>query len=101
MKIQLDHLTKKFKNTVAVCDMNCTIEDGEMVCLLGPSGCGKSTTLSMIAGLERPTEGEIYFDGQPMSEVEAEQRDIGMVFQNYALYPHMTCLLYTSPSPRD
>ena len=90
MKIQLDHLTKKFKNTVAVCDMDCTIEDGEMVCLLGPSGCGKSTTLSMIAGLERPTEGEIYFDGQPMSEVEAEQRDIGMVFQNYALYPHMT-----------
>ena len=64
MKIQLKHLTKKFKDVVAVQDVNCTIENGEMVCLLGPSGCGKSTTLAMIAGLEMPTEGAIYFDGQ-------------------------------------
>lgn len=61
-----------------------------MICLLGPSGCGKSTTLSMVAGLEKPTQGEIYFDDRPMSGVEAENRDIGMVFQNYALYPHMS-----------
>ncbi len=90
MKIQLENVSKAFKDTIAVNQVNFTIHDGEMVCLLGPSGCGKSTTLSMVAGLEEPTEGEIYFDGQPMSHVEAEKRDIGMVFQNYALYPHMT-----------
>lgn len=90
MEIRLEHITKIFKNTVAVKDMNVTIPDGELVCLLGPSGCGKSTTLSMVAGLEHPSEGEIYFDEQPMSNVEAQKRDIGMVFQNYALYPHMT-----------
>lgn len=90
MKIRLDHITKKFKNTTAVRDMSFMIEDGEMICLLGPSGCGKSTTLSMVAGLEAPTDGEIFFDDKPMSGVEAEKRDIGMVFQNYALYPHMT-----------
>ena len=87
MRIRLDHITKVFKTTVAVDDISFTIEDGEMICLLGPSGCGKSTTLSMVAGLEQPTSGEIYFDDQPMSGVEAEDRDIGMVFQNYALYP--------------
>ena len=90
MKIRLDHISKNFKSTAAVKDMSFTIEDGEMICLLGPSGCGKSTTLSMVAGLEEPTRGEIYFDDRPMSAVEAEKRDIGMVFQNYALYPHMT-----------
>lgn len=90
MEIRLEHITKIFKNTVAVKDMNITIPDGELICLLGPSGCGKSTTLSMVAGLEHPSEGEIYFDGRPMSNVEAQKRDIGMVFQNYALYPHMT-----------
>lgn len=90
MKIQLEHITKTFKNTTAVNDLDLIIEDGELVCLLGPSGCGKSTTLSMLAGLLEPTSGEIYFDGASMSGVEAEKRDIGMVFQNYALYPHMT-----------
>lgn len=90
MEIRLEHITKVFKNTVAVKDMNVIIPDGELICLLGPSGCGKSTTLSMVAGLEHPSEGEIYFDEQPMSNVEAQKRDIGMVFQNYALYPHMT-----------
>lgn len=90
MEIHLEHITKQFKNVVAVDDMSCTIHEGEMICLLGPSGCGKSTTLSMIAGLEAPTKGEIYFDDKPMAGVEAEERDIGMVFQNYALYPHMT-----------
>lgn len=90
MEIRLEHITKVFKNTVAIKDMNVTIPDGELVCLLGPSGCGKSTTLSMVAGLEHPSEGEIYFDEQPMSNVETQKRDIGMVFQNYSLYPHMT-----------
>lgn len=90
MQIRFEHITKKFKNTTAVKDMDITINDGEMVCLLGPSGCGKSTTLSMVAGLEIPTDGDIFFDGKSMAGVEAEKRDIGMVFQNYALYPHMT-----------
>lgn len=90
MQIRFGHITKKFKNTTAVKDMDITINDGEMVCLLGPSGCGKSTTLSMVAGLEIPTDGDIFFDGKSMAGVEAEKRDIGMVFQNYALYPHMT-----------
>ena len=90
MKIRLENITKTFKTTTAVNNISFTIEDGEMICLLGPSGCGKSTTLSMVAGLEQPTEGDIYFDDQPMSGVEAENRDIGMVFQNYALYPHMS-----------
>ena len=90
MKIRLENITKTFKTTTAVSNLSFTIEDGEMICLLGPSGCGKSTTLSMVAGLEQPTEGEIYFDDVPMSGVQAENRDIGMVFQNYALYPHMS-----------
>ena len=90
MKIRLENITKEFKTTVAVDHVSFTIEDGEMICLLGPSGCGKSTTLSMVAGLEQPNAGEIYFDDAPMSGVEAENRDIGMVFQNYALYPHMS-----------
>lgn len=90
MRIRLDQITKSFKTTTAVDNISFTIEDGEMICLLGPSGCGKSTTLSMVAGLEQPTSGEIYFDDRPMSGVEAEDRDIGMVFQNYALYPHMS-----------
>lgn len=90
MQIRFEHITKKFKNITAVKDMDITINDGEMVCLLGPSGCGKSTTLSMVAGLEIPTDGDIFFDGKSMAGVEAEKRDIGMVFQNYALYPHMT-----------
>lgn len=90
MKIRLEHITKVFKTTTAVSDLSFTIDDGEMICLLGPSGCGKSTTLSMVAGLEKPTQGEIYFDDCPMSGIEAENRDIGMVFQNYALYPHMS-----------
>lgn len=92
MKIRLENITKVFKNIVAVKELNVAIEEGALVCLLGPSGCGKSTTLSMVAGLEVPTEGEIFFGDNPMSGVEAEDRDIGMVFQNYALYPHMTVM---------
>ncbi len=92
MKIQLKNIAKEYKEVEAVKDLTIDIEDGTLVSLLGPSGCGKSTTLSMIAGLERPTSGEIYFDGESVNEIEAEYRDIGMVFQNYALYPHMTVM---------
>ncbi len=98
MEIRLVGLTKKFpgdakKNTpdtVAVDDLNITIKDGELIGLLGPSGCGKSTTLYMLSGLKDPTEGEIWFDDEDVTHLAPEKRGIGLVFQNYALYPHMT-----------
>ena len=74
----------------SVLDVNLTINDKEFVVLVGPSGCGKSTTLRMVAGLEEITEGEIYIDGKLINDVPPKDRDIAMVFQNYALYPHMT-----------
>ena len=91
-------LTKKFdgdkkKNipdTIAVNNFTVTIKDGELIGLLGPSGCGKSTTLYMIAGLKEPTSGEIWFDDEDVTHLAPEKRGIGLVFQNYALYPHMT-----------
>ena len=90
MRIRLENLTKRYQEVTAVDHLNLEIEDGDLVCLLGPSGCGKSTTLSIIAGLEQATEGAIYFDEENVGGLEAEDRDIGMVFQDYALYPHMT-----------
>ncbi len=98
MKIRIENLTKEFvsnfKNkkevTVAVDKFNAEIQDGELVGLLGPSGCGKSTTLYMIAGLKDPTSGKIYFDDIDITDLPAEKRGIGLVFQNYALYPHMS-----------
>lgn len=98
MEIRLVGLTKKFpgdakKNapdTIAVDDLNITIQDGELIGLLGPSGCGKSTTLYMLSGLKDPTEGEIWFDDEDVTHLAPEKRGIGLVFQNYALYPHMT-----------
>lgn len=98
MEIRLKNLTKEFpgnpkKNipdTVAVDNLSVTIPDGELVGLLGPSGCGKSTTLYMIAGLKNPTSGEIWFGDQDVTNLTPEKRGIGLVFQNYALYPHMT-----------
>jgi ABC-type sugar transport system ATPase subunit len=72
----------------ALDQLNLTIQDGETMAIVGPSGCGKSTLLRVVAGLETPDEGEVYFDGQPMHDVPAKERGIGMVFQNYALYPH-------------
>ena len=90
MRIRLENLTKRYQEVTAVDHLNLEIEDGDLVCLLGPSGCGKSTTLSIIAGLEQATEGAIYFDEENVGGLEAEERDIGMVFQDYALYPHMT-----------
>ena len=78
------------KTVVAVDDFNLEIADKEFIVLVGPSGCGKSTALRMIAGLEEITAGELYFDGRKMNNVEPKNRNIAMVFQNYALYPHMT-----------
>jgi ABC-type sugar transport system ATPase subunit len=93
MKIELKNVCKTFgKKSHAVNDLSMTIEDGEFVALLGPSGCGKSTTLLMIAGIYKPTSGGIYFDDRLVNDVEPKDRNIGMVFQSYALYPHMTVL---------
>ena len=89
-RIELKHVYKDYMpGSHVVDDLNLTIEEGEFIVLVGPSGCGKSTTLRMIAGLEDITSGEITFDGQVINEVEPKDRDIAMVFQNYALYPHM------------
>ncbi len=89
--LSLRHVYKKYPNGVlAVSDFNLEIKDKEFIILVGPSGCGKSTTLRMIAGLEDITEGEIYIGDRVVNEVAPKDRDIAMVFQNYALYPHMT-----------
>lgn len=98
MEIRLVNLTKEFvgnpkkniKDTIAVSNLSLTIPDGKLVGLLGPSGCGKSTTLYLIAGLKEPTSGEIWFGDQDVTNLASEKRGIGLVFQNYALYPHMT-----------
>ncbi|MCL2080941.1 MAG: sn-glycerol-3-phosphate ABC transporter ATP-binding protein UgpC [Oscillospiraceae bacterium] len=89
--LNLKGLYKRYPgNVTAVTDFNLEIEDKEFVVLVGPSGCGKSTTLRMVAGLEEITEGELYIDGNLVNEVPPKERDIAMVFQNYALYPHMS-----------
>lgn len=97
MKIQLEDLTKSFpgrgrnsSRVTAVKDFNFKIPDGELIGLLGPSGCGKSTTLNMICGLEKPTSGKIFFGDKDVTALPPEKRGVGMVFQNYALYPHLT-----------
>ncbi len=100
MKIVLQNLTKIFpsrnkksgEEVVAVSDFSFEIPDGKLIGLLGPSGCGKSTTLYMISGLQKPTSGKIYFGDNDVTELSTEKRGIGLVFQNYALYPHMTVL---------
>jgi multiple sugar transport system ATP-binding protein len=89
--IVLDHITKRYPDgTVAADDINIEIADGEFIILVGPSGCGKSTALNMIAGLEDISEGELRIGGERMNEKAPKDRDIAMVFQSYALYPHMT-----------
>lgn len=95
MEIRLENLTKIFtdkagKETIAVDNLSITIPSGKLVGLLGPSGCGKSTTLFMIAGLFRPSGGKIFFGDDDVTRLAPEKRGIGLVFQNYALYPHMT-----------
>jgi multiple sugar transport system ATP-binding protein len=90
-EIVLDHITKRYPDgALAVSDFNLAIKDGEFVILVGPSGCGKSTTLNMIAGLEDISEGELRIGGKVVNNASPKDRDIAMVFQSYALYPHMT-----------
>ncbi|RTI48088.1 glycerol-3-phosphate ABC transporter ATP-binding protein [Thermus scotoductus] len=88
-KVRLEHVWKRFGKVVAVKDFNLETEDGEFVVFVGPSGCGKTTTLRMIAGLEEISEGRIYIGDRLVNDVPPKDRDIAMVFQNYALYPHM------------
>ena len=90
MQVQLQDLSKHFGSVVAVDNINLDIHDGEFVAFLGPSGCGKTTTLLMIAGIYKPTNGLIKFDDRVMNFMPPKDRNIGMVFQSYALYPHMT-----------
>ena len=90
-EIVFDGVTKRFDDgTVAVSDLNLTVEDGALMVLVGPSGCGKTTSLRMVAGLERITDGQVRIGDRVVNEVAPKDRDIAMVFQNYALYPHMT-----------
>ncbi len=88
--VTYEHVTKRFGKVVAVHDLNIHVEDGEFLVLLGPSGCGKTTTLRLLAGLEEPTSGNIYIGDRLVNDVPPKDRDIAMVFQSYALYPHMT-----------
>ena len=98
MKVVLQNLTKKYPNrnkkvggeVTAVGDFNFEIPDGQLIGLLGPSGCGKSTTLNLISGLIKPTSGKIWFGETDVTNLPPENRGIGLVFQNYALYPHLT-----------
>jgi multiple sugar transport system ATP-binding protein len=89
-EIRLQKLTKRFGDTEVIHGIDLTMEDGEFAVLVGPSGCGKTTTLRMIAGLENVSDGAILFDGEPVAHLAPKDRDIAMVFQSYALYPHMT-----------
>ncbi len=97
MKVVLENLTKRFParnkkgpDVIAVNNFNFEIPDGQLIGLLGPSGCGKSTTLNLISGLEKPTSGRILFGTEDVTELPPEERGVGLVFQNYALYPHLT-----------
>ena len=99
MKVVLQNLTKIFPGrgrgsheTVAVSDLNFEIPDGELIALLGPSGCGKSTTLNLISGLQKPTDGKIFFGDDDVTDLPPENRGVGLVFQNYALYPHLSVM---------
>ena len=99
MKIILKNLTKKFpgrgrksEDVIAVNNFDFEIPDGKLIGLLGPSGCGKSTTLNLICGLLKPTDGQIFFGEEDVTNLPPEKRGVGLVFQNYALYPHLTVL---------
>lgn len=89
-KVELKNLTKVYGSNTVVDHINLEIENGTLVSILGPSGCGKTTTLRMIAGFELPEDGDVLFDGQSVGRVAVNKRNIGMVFQSYALFPHMT-----------
>ncbi|HLR51878.1 MAG TPA: ABC transporter ATP-binding protein [Candidatus Avamphibacillus sp.] len=88
--VKLENITKKFANTTAIEDINVHIKNGEFFTFLGPSGCGKTTTLRVIAGFYLPSSGKVFFDHEEVTAMKPNKRNIGMVFQNYALFPHMT-----------
>ena len=90
MKVELERLSKQWDSVTGVEAMDLEVEDGEFVALVGPSGCGKTTTLLLIAGIYKPTAGNVRFDGRIVNRVPPKDRNVGMVFQSYALYPHMT-----------
>ena len=90
MKVKFDNVTKQFGSRAVVDHLSLEIDEGEFVVLLGPSGCGKTTTLRMLAGLEDATSGDIFIGDERVNDVPARHRDVAMVFQSYALYPHMT-----------
>jgi multiple sugar transport system ATP-binding protein len=89
-EVRLENVRKEFGGVVAVEDVSLTVADREFLTLVGPSGCGKSTTLRMICGLERMSGGQVFFDDEPVAHLPANKRDVAMVFQSYALYPHKT-----------
>lgn len=89
-RIRLENITKSFGSATVIKGLDLTIEEGEFFTFVGPSGCGKSTVLNMIAGLDQPTNGLVFFDGTPVNLLSPKERDVAMVFQSYALYPHMT-----------
>jgi multiple sugar transport system ATP-binding protein len=89
--IRLEHISRRFGRHVALDDVSMDIRDREVVTVDGPSGCGKSTLLRIIAGLEEPGSGDVYIDGEVATGVPTRHRNIAMVFQSYALYPHMNC----------
>ena len=91
-KIKLEHITMRFGNIFAVRDINLDVQSGEYVTILGPSGCGKTTLIKVIAGILTPTEGRVFIDGDEVNDVPIEDRDVGYVFQNIALFPHMNIM---------
>ena len=88
--IRLEGIVKSFDDTVVLNGIDLSVDENEFVTLLGPSGCGKTTTLRIIAGFEKPDEGRVYFEGRDITDLPANQRPVNTVFQNYALFPHMT-----------
>ncbi len=92
MQIKIDHLTKKFNDVTAVDDLSITLDSGKLIVLLGPSGCGKTTVLNILSGILPVTSGRVFFDDKDVTDLPPERRNVGLVFQNYALYPHMTVL---------
>ena len=90
MEIKLQNIRKRFGETVALDDLSLEFCDGKLSTLLGPSGCGKSTLLNLISGILPPTSGSIFFGDRDVTSLSPDKRNIGLVFQNYALYPHMT-----------
>src|SRR5215210_2286383 len=92
MEVKFDNVTKSFGKSIAVDHLNLAIEAGEFVVLLGPSGCGKTTSLRMLAGLEDASSGDIFIGEERVNDMPVQHRDIAMVFQSYALYPHMTVM---------